>query len=428
MSIDIKYKPHKNQRILHDDQHRYIVCVAGRRFGKSVFARMHCLLNAIYNPGLYWIISPTYRQGKMIHWHELKKEVPLDLIEYKNEQELSIQLKNGSRIELKGADNEDSLRGVGLKGVVLDEAADQKPHVWEEIVRPMLLDSGGWAIFIGTPKGFNWFYYLYLKGKVGTKTYDAEWSSHKFTSYDNPFLKKEEIDKARKGTDEDTFAQEYMGEFKRFRGLIYMNFDRDKHVIKPFDIPWDGTWEIYRGIDFGYGANPTVCLWIAIAPDGRWYVIDEYYETKDTSDYHCGMIISKSGQYPSATMSYADPANPQILQDWAKRGVYVTPARREGNTNRGEWVGTGIDIIKEKMKDNVLDHKPNFYVFKNCENFIKELELYRWKEQPDETLNNTGRPEKANDHGPDSARYFAISYLGRQKTYLEPSKKDWRFI
>ena len=160
MEITLQYKPHPHQKVLHDDEHRYKVVVAGRRFGKSVFARMHCLLNALSEPGLYWIVNPTYRQGKQIHWHELKKEIPYDLVSYKNEQELSIQLVNGSRIEIKGADNEDSLRGVGLKGVVIDEAADQKLKVWEEIIRPTLIDSGGWAIFIGTPKGFNWFFDL----------------------------------------------------------------------------------------------------------------------------------------------------------------------------------------------------------------------------------------------------------------------------
>ena len=118
----LEYKPHSNQKMLHDDEHRYKVVCAGRRFGKSVFARMHVVLNAMHTPGLYWIVNPTYRQGKQIHWHELKKEIPRELIDYKNEQELSIHLVNGSRIEIKGADNEDALRGVGLKGVVIPVA------------------------------------------------------------------------------------------------------------------------------------------------------------------------------------------------------------------------------------------------------------------------------------------------------------------
>ena len=196
MDINLNYSPHKFQNQIHDDTARFKVVVAGRRFGKSVFARHQCLLNALYEPGLYWIVNPTYRQGKQIHWHELKKEIPHELVDYKNEQELSIHLVNGSRIEIKGADNENALRGVGLKGVVIDEAADQKSKVWEEIIRPTLLDSQGWAVFIGTPKGFNWFYELYLKGEKGSKVYDPEWVSYHFTSYDNPYLKKNDLEKA----------------------------------------------------------------------------------------------------------------------------------------------------------------------------------------------------------------------------------------
>lgn len=425
MEINLNYKPHPNQEELHNDSHRYKVIVAGRRFGKSVFARHEVLYKALFDKiGLYWIVNPTYRQGKQIHWDALKKEIPRDLIAYKNEQELSIHLTNGSKIEIKGADNEDSLRGVGLKGVVLDEAADQKSKTWWEIIRPTLIDAEGWAVFIGTPKGFNWFYDLFLLGEPTSKTFDADWKSFKFSTYDNPTLKKGEIEQAKASTDEDTFHQEYLAEFKRFKLAIYPMFERKTHVIDPFEIPfYSSDWEIYRGIDFGYGAEPTVCLWIAVA-GGKWYVIDEYYEIKDTSDYHCGIILSKSAQYPSAIATYGDPANPQIMMDWGKRGVYVTAASREGNTNLTEWVKTGIGMIQEKMKISVIDQKPSFFVFKHCEQFIKELESYRWKEEND---GSTRRAEKLNDHGPDACRYFAISYRGRQNIQLPPDRKDWSF-
>lgn len=392
---------------------------------------MHCLLNALHTPGLYWIISPTYRQGKMIHWHELKKEVPPELIAYKNEQELSMHLVNGSRIELKGADNEDALRGVGLKGVVLDEAADQKPLVWEEIIRPTLVDSKGWAVFIGTPKGFNWFYQLWLRGSKKSKTYDKQWSSYQFTSYDNPFLPKGEIDKAKKeatgDNKDDTFSQEYMAEFKKFSGLIYKNFDRDIHVIDEVDISEMEGWEVYRAVDFGFD-NPTVCLWIAVSPDNKWYIIDEYYESKQSSDYHCGIIMSKSAQYLAPVTSYGDPSGAQIMADWAEKGVYVTGARRDSRTNRGEWVGHGIDLLQEKLKVSVMDQKPQLFVMKTCENTIREFETYRWKEEKNSQLNNPGRPEKSNDHTMDALRYFAVSYRGRQQPYFEEDSKDWTFV
>jgi phage terminase large subunit len=435
MDIDVKisYKPHKNQKLIHEDSHRYKVVCAGRRFGKSVFARNHCLLNALYDPGLYWIVSPTYRQGKMIHWMDLKKEIPEELVDYKNEQELSIHLINGSRIELKGADNEDALRGVGLKGVVMDEAADQKPHIWFEIIQPMLLDSKGWAVFIGTPKGFNWFYELFLKGQEKSNTFDPEWKSFQFTSYDNPTIPdvKKELDKIKskslKDKKEDSFAQEYLAEFRKFSGLIYPEFDRKINVVDAFEIPED--WEIYRGIDFGFD-NPTACIWLAISPEGKHYAIDEYYESKQTSDYHCGIIISKSAQYPAARVTYGDPSAPQIHLDWSQKGVYITPARRDPSTNKGEWVGHGIDTVRDLLKVQSVDKLPRFFVFKNCENLIREFETYKWAEQKDEQLNNPGRPEKANDHLMDALRYIEISYLRNPDSWNDQMRygRDYRNI
>ena len=110
--------------------------------------------------------------------------------------------------------------------------------------------------------------------------------------------------------------------------------------------------------------------------------------------------------------------------DWGKRGVFVTAASREGNTNLTEWVKTGIGMIQEKMKVSVIDQKPSFFVFKHCEGLIKEIESYRWKEESD---GSTRRADKHADHGPDALRYFAISFRGRQKVYLPPDNKDWSF-
>ena len=425
MDIKLDYTPHDNQKMLHDDKHRYIVICAGRRFGKSVFARYHVLLNALYDPGLYWIVNPTYRQGKMIHWRELKKEIPAELIVAKNEQELSVELINGARIEIKGADNEDSLRGVGIKGVVFDEAAFQQSHVFWDIIRPTLLDSMGWALFISTPKGFNWFYDLWLRGQPGTATYDPDWASYKFTSYDNPYLSVKEIEQAKRETDEDSFSQEYMAEFKKFKGLIYRNFDRKVHVIEPFEIPFDGSWEMYRAVDFGYN-NPTACLWVGISPENDWYIADEYYENKESSDYHCGQILAKSGAFPSVALTYCDPAGAQQIKDWPTRGVYLTAARREMNANLGQWVGAGIDIVQELLKVSPINNKPRLFIFKHCKNTIREFESYEWEEERDEMLNKPGRPKKAQDHALDALRYLACSYQGKQVYYPEESKKNWR--
>ena len=146
--------------ILKDD-HRFKVLSCGRRWGKTHLALLWLLKGEISPNERRWVVMPTYRQAKVVAFPILKglfREFGGKI----NESELSIQLGE-AEIALKGADNEDSLRGVGLSKVVLDEYAYMKPHVWEEIILPMLATTKGKAMFIGTPNSHNHFYDLYLK-------------------------------------------------------------------------------------------------------------------------------------------------------------------------------------------------------------------------------------------------------------------------
>src|SRR3990167_10632248 len=157
----------KWQTQVWNDPHRFKVVCSGRRSGKSVFAQLTIINWASKSVGDYYIIAPTYRQAKEIHWRRIQAYLPQALIESKNETELSITLKNGSRISLKGADNPDALRGVKLRGLVIDEIASIRNWnwVWQEVLRPTLTDYEAPAIFISTPKGFNHFFELYQQGQ-----------------------------------------------------------------------------------------------------------------------------------------------------------------------------------------------------------------------------------------------------------------------
>jgi len=302
---------HKTQYQVATDKHRFRIVCAGRRWGKSTLAQLVCLKWA-KEPGLYWIVSPTYRQAKQIHWHSLQQIIPYQWIAKKNEVELSITLKNGSIIELKGAENPDALRGVKLRGLVIDEIASIRnwDWLWSEVLRATLTDYEAPSIFISTPKGYNHFFSLYELGQAGSDSY----KSWRFTSFDNPYIPKGEIDNAKTELTEDTFAQEYLADFRKFTGLVFKDFQREIHTLEPFTI--DESWQRFRCIDFG-STNPTACLWIAVDPDENWFIFDEYYETRQTIDYHAGIINSKSaGQ--SILASYGDPSGVQWIQEFAR--------------------------------------------------------------------------------------------------------------
>jgi hypothetical protein len=406
------------------DTHRFKIIVAGRRAGKSVLSRLTILKWAVENVGRYWIVSPTYKMSKMIHWKELIKEVPKEWIQKKNEVELSITLKNGSTIELKGAENPDNLRGVKLRGLIIDEIASIRnwEWLWSEVLRPTLTDYVAPAMFISTPKGFNHFYELY---QIGLQ--EGDYKSWRFNSYDNPHISKEELDNAKKELTEDTFAQEYLADFRKYTGLVYKDFERETHVIEPFDVPDD--WDIYRGIDFG-STNPTACVWVASDTDDNIYVISEHYATGQTIDYHAGVI--NSNPYSSRVVaSYGDPSGAQWISEFATRGIYITPANKETGTSNDNWVRYGIELVAERLKvvpghfvnaisnGGTLTSQPKLFIFSNCVNTIKEIETYRWKERSvtqAQDLNQPDQPEKANDHAMDALRYVIVSYIKPEPT------------
>lgn len=413
------YDLHKTQIEVAEDTHRFRVICAGRRWGKSVLARLIVLKWATQSVGTYWIVSPTYRQCKQNHWQELQKEIPREWVAKKNEVELSITLRNGSIIELKGAENPDALRGVKLRGLVVDEIASIRNWgwLWNEVLRPTLTDYEAPAIFISTPKGFNHFYDLYSMDQSSEGSY----KSWRFTSYDNPYIPKGEIDAAKKELTEDTFYQEYMADFRKYTGLVYKEFDRQVHVVEGFTIPEDWSW--FRCVDFG-STNPTACLWIAVDGDDNWYVVDEHYQTGQTIDYHAGIINSKN-QGRNITATYGDPSGAQWISEFAQRGIYITPANKETGQNQEGWVRFGIEKVAEKLKstpghmvESVSAQSngqglPSLFIFSNCTNVVREIETYRWKEKSvtqAQDLNAPEAPEKANDHAMDALRYFAVSY------------------
>jgi hypothetical protein len=238
MHVDL----HPHQQNIFEDDTRFKVVAAGRRFGKSYLAALLLFVEAakdfktmpdgeIKSLALeeVYYVAPTYEQGKKILW-PLLKQIGQDLIEKKYENTGTLTLKNGRRISIKGADRPDSLRGVGLSYAVLDEYAFMKEEVWDMIVEPALAWSQGGALFIGTPAGKNHFYKMWCLGNLlpdeGFKMdgdaydYSPEYKSWQFKTLDSPFIAQEEIEKKKKRLSRERFAQEYEASFESGGGLF----------------------------------------------------------------------------------------------------------------------------------------------------------------------------------------------------------------
>lgn len=197
---------------------RFKVVAAGRRCGKSRLAAWMLILNALQsNKGTVFYVAPTQGQARDIMWGVLL-ELAHPIVSSSHVNNMQIKLINGATISLKGADRPDTMRGVSLKFLVMDEYADMKPSVWEEVLRPALADQKGNALFIGTPKGRNHFYELY---KYAEFENDETYRAWHFTSYDNPLLDPEEIDTAKKSMSSYAFRQEFMASFEALGSEIF---------------------------------------------------------------------------------------------------------------------------------------------------------------------------------------------------------------
>jgi hypothetical protein len=228
--------PYGKRLFLHEgqidpfyDPARFQVICAGRRWGKTELAKARLLTACLRTDGIYRYIAPTQRLARRTIWRrKLKRAVhPSWLAKPPNETNLEMYFKSGAILEVLGADDPDSLRGEGVAGAVLDEYADMKADAWDEAVRPSLADTGGWALFIGTPKSYNHFYDLWQRGhdpKFG------KWKAWQFRSVDNPLLDPEEVEDARATTDPRTFRQEWEASFEAMAGRAYYAFDRKRDV------------------------------------------------------------------------------------------------------------------------------------------------------------------------------------------------------
>lgn len=199
------------QQEVWNDPTRFKVVAAGRRTGKSRLAAWLLIINALQaEKGHVFYVAPTQGQARDIMWQSLL-ELGHPVIAGSHINNLQVKLVNGATISLKGADRPETMRGVSLKFLVMDEYADMKPDVWEQILRPALADQKGQALFIGTPMGRNHFYELYKYAELGD---DPTYQSWHFTSYDNPLLDPEEINMAKKSMSSYAFRQEFMASFE----------------------------------------------------------------------------------------------------------------------------------------------------------------------------------------------------------------------
>lgn len=410
------------QKTVINDKHRFKIVCAGRRSGKSVLSRMWILSEATKQQGLYWIVSPNYKQSKMIHWRDYQNEIPKEWVDKRNEVELSFTLKNGSVIELKGAENPDSLRGVKLRGLVIDEIASIRnwQWIWSEVLRPTLTDYSSPALFISTPKGFNHFYELFTEAPRENPDTYAAWH---FTSYDNPSISKEEIDDAKKELTEDTFAQEYLADWRSHTGLAHGNWNREIHFIEPFEVPKH--WARARGFDYGL-VHFTASVRMAIDDEDNWFIESSYLDNKSDVKQHAEAIRAMDYGLDFIPC-WGDPSGKQWVEEFAMHNLHIQNANKTVGQGFKGWVEYCVETVNSRLKPQPghivylpdgrkLDNAPKMFVLNNGKNdkFVTQIERLSWRQtitgENVPVLDEDGDPTGGHYDLMAAMRYLAVSY------------------
>jgi hypothetical protein len=244
---------------------RFIIVVAARRWGKTVLALWCLIVNAFSATGrMCYYVAPTYAQAKRIAWSLLKELVPPAARRRTSEQELLIELRNGSIIQLHGADRPDRLRGVGLDFAVLDEFASMRVETWNAVIRPALSNRRGRALFIGTPKGRNHFYDLYRAAKVRDN-----WATFRCPTEQDGYVPADELAALAVDMDPQLYAQEFGASFEDAQARVYHGFHLEENVVEQelsAHVP------ILIGMDFN--VNPMTAIVGQRAGD-QCHIIDE---------------------------------------------------------------------------------------------------------------------------------------------------------
>jgi len=395
----------KAQKEVFSSEARFRVLITGRRFGKTFLALNELAKFSRYPKKKVWYIAPTFRMCKDIMLDPLvEKMTKHKWISKVNYSDLSITLKNKSLIQLRSSDNFNSLRGVGLDFICMDEFSDVDERAWYEVLRPTLSDKSreGSALFLGTPRGFgNWSYNLFTRQES-----DKNWESFQYTTLDGGQVSQNEIEQAKNDLDDRTFKQEYMASFEKYSGQIYYNFDRQENVIDEYVTT---TNSIHIGIDFNIDPVSAV---ISEVKQDNLYVYDEIVIYSSNTDELVEEINNRySGKH---IFVYPDPASKQRKTSAGGRtdlSILKNAGYNVRVRNAHPLIRDRINAVNTKLKN--AKGLRTLFIANNCKNVIKSIERQIYKE-------GTSLPDKENnyDHMND-----ALGYLVE---FLYPIKRDFK--
>lgn len=307
------YTPHAIQRKVHLSKARFRVVTCGRRIGKTFLGCNEITKFACeHKNALCAWVAPTYRQSKIAY--RLIKQALAQLIQHTSDSELLIELPNGARIIFCSSDNYDALRGLGIHFLVLDECADIAEKAWTEVLRPTLSDTRGKALFLGTPKGRNFFYVLFQRGLDPEY---QDWESFTAPTAANPYIPKEEVEAAKRELPEMVFEQEYLAVFLEENAGVFRGVGNCVSGELEDPIPghsYEMGWDVAKHQDFSV---------ITVIDTSTKHVV--FWERTNHVDYTVQIVrvVEIAKRYDAHVIMDVTGVGDPLLEQLQRRGLYV---------------------------------------------------------------------------------------------------------
>ena len=414
IEVELDYKPRKVFIDFHEREQRWAVIVAHRRCGKTVSCineLIHKALTENKEDGRYAYIAPYYAQAKSIAYDYLIKFSQPVRVNH-NVSELWVELINGARIRLFGADNPDALRGLYLDGVVLDEYADMKPSIWGAVIRPLLSDRLGWAVFIGTPKGHNQFFDIYNNGIK-----DDAWYVKTLRASQTNLLAKDELEDAAKSMTQDQYLQEFECDFESaILGAFYgkeMRQLTDQNRIT--HIEYNPMFPVHTAWDLGY-SDDTAIWWFQVV-HGEIRMLDYHSSNGQPVAFYAGIIQSRENDrgyvygthyLPHDAKAKTLASNKSIIEQLSDKiplkCMKIVPSLS---------LQDGIQATRLALTRAWFDHK--------CEDGIECLRQYQREYDEDKKVFRDKPRHDWTSHGADAFRMLSIAWKEEAKL---PHKDD----
>jgi phage terminase large subunit len=414
--IKLKYRPRSVFEDFHTRKQRWAVIVAHRRCGKTVACINDLIVKALIENkkhAQYAYIAPFYSQAKSVAWRYLER-FSEPFMTKANQSELWVELVNGARIRLFGADNPDALRGNFLDGVVMDEMADMKPSVWGEIIRPLLSDRIGWATFIGTPKGHNSFYDIFNEAQK-----NPNWYVKTLRADQTNLLPQAELDDARASMSDNQYEQEFLCSFEAaIIGAFYgQEMRRITDLERITSVDYDPMFPCHTVWDLGFN-DSTAIIWFQVVY-GEIRVLDHHSSNGQAIPYYTGLLAQKEDQY-----GY-------------KYGYHYLPhdARAKTLASGGksiiEQIATKIDIKHLKIVPNLSLQDgiqatrlalTRCWFDNKCDELIECLRQYQREWDDDKKVFRDRPKHDWTSHSSDAMRYLSLVWKDEDSPILKDTR------